>query len=521
MSIPSALIHNEESAARLAQKLGFDKGIEDIVNSITEASQEMLTKTGRTLAEAAIPEGMLELHRVWRDVDAVMGPGKSALQVMLTRYPRLQDTAERMTRYLRKGLQARTEVTRKLWLDAMDSELKTFSRLKSEVAKSMEQSVIPIKKKLEAKLGDEAFRLLVTLSPEEVKQECQSALNELERVIQHQRKALSKGVDARPSTAMLEARAKALVTKFEATKHSGERSVMATRIRRLTEFGDPQKLGMEFAKKVKRRITGTLPALGEIEDSAIIFMEALGVAASARPDGARLLRRYVEHGPGSLKPAELERISGYLGQLWGLLPEEIGTRMKFLDSIFHKAAFEVLADFPPPLRGQMGVEIIEGPLWVIDHTGAARQFGDGSMLLKGPNGQAAIIGLGEFKAGFDKNLLQQLFVRSDGRAVNATITFIGADGKEQIRTLTREFAFDNGKKVALTKPPIYVYGRPTGETAKTAAQFKDMVNREMQSGRELWKLQLPFDTKSNERFVNESIKEAVKTLINARKSWGR
>jgi hypothetical protein len=43
----------------------------------------------------------------------------------------------------------------------------------------------------------------------------------------------------------------------------------------------------------------------------------------------------------------------------------------------------------------------------------------------------------------------------------------------------------------------------------------------MKSGRELWKIHLPFDTKSNERFVNEALQEAVNTLKKAKKDWGR
>lgn len=73
--------------------------------------------------------------------------------------------------------------------------------------------------------------------------------------------------------------------------------------------------------------------------------------------------------------------------------------MGFLDAIFHKNAFEMLADFPPALRSKMKVEPVEGPLWLIDATGAPRQFGDGCMLLTGPSKKSVIVGLGELKAG--------------------------------------------------------------------------------------------------------------------------
>ena len=83
---------------------------------------------------------------------------------------------------------------------------------------------------------------------------------------------------------------------------------------------------------------------------------------------------------------EMKRVEGILGQLGGLMPEEVALRMGFCDALFHKAAFEVLADLPPELRAQLGVEIVQGPLWVMGPSGLARQFGDGCMLLTGPGG---------------------------------------------------------------------------------------------------------------------------------------
>jgi hypothetical protein len=519
MSVPSALLHNDQTLAKLAKELDLD----GILSGITEASEETLAKVRltRTLTEAASPEGTLELTRVWRTLDAVLGPGKSTLEVLLARYSRLQDITDRMAKQLNRGLRARADVTRRLALASMDNELKAFSRLKSEVLIAVDENIAPIRRKLTADMEDKFIEKISALSSQEVKKECQRALEEMELAFKNQRKALSKGVDARPGSAVLEARARALVTKLKATKQTAERAVIASRIKRLSEwFPDPQKIAAEFAKKIKSRVGRVLPALEDIEDSAVVFMDALGVAASARPDGARLLRRYVENGAGTLTTKELERINGYLGQIRGLLPEEIANRMKFLDSVFHKRAFEALAEFPPALRSRMSVEMVEGPLWVIDQAGAPRQFGDGCMLLTGPDGRSAIVGLGEFKAGFDEDLLTQLFVRSDGRAVSSKVTFLGSDGNEQIRTLTREFPLGEGKNVSVT--PTYVYGRPAGETEETAARFKEMVDEQMRSGREVWKVPLPFSSKSNDQFAHEVLKEAVNTLKKAkRKNWGR
>jgi hypothetical protein len=68
---------------------------------------------------------------------------------------------------------------------------------------------------------------------------------------------------------------------------------------------------------------------------------------------------------GPINPDDLRRVGGYLSNLRGLLPEELAVRMRFLEGVFSKRAFEVLDAFPPRLRGQMTVEIVNGPLWVV------------------------------------------------------------------------------------------------------------------------------------------------------------
>jgi hypothetical protein len=159
--------------------------------------------------------------------------------------------------------------------------------------------------------------------------------------------------------------------------------------------------------------------------------------------------------------------------------------------------------------------MVDGPLWV-----GGRQFGDGCMLLTF-EGQSAIIGLGEIKAGFDEDLLTQLFVRSDRRAADAVVRFTGTDGKSYTRTLTREFSFADGTKVPVRKSPIYAYGRPEGEAPETVEAFKKMVEDQLSSGREMWKVQLPFTTASNAAFANAALLEAVRALIKAKPDWGK
>jgi hypothetical protein len=170
----------------------------------------------------------------------------------------------------------------------------------------------------------------------------------------------------------------------------------------------------------------------------------------------------------------------------------------------------------------LSVVIVDGPLWVLGSSGPARQFGDGSMLITGPGGQSAIVGLGEVKAGFDEDLLEQLFVRSDKRAIDAKVTFVDREGNTQIRQLTREFKLRGAEKpIALTKPPIYVHSSPADQSVEAAAKFKQMLDDQMRSGRELLKVQLPFGTAENARFTDEALKEGVKTMKKLRADWGR
>jgi len=47
-----------------------------------------------------------------------------------------------------------------------------------------------------------------------------------------------------------------------------------------------------------------------------------------------------------------------------------------------------------------------------------------------------------------------------------------------------------------------------------------MVKNEMESGRELWKIELPFTEQANSLFAEESLRAAVKTLKKANPKWG-
>jgi hypothetical protein len=501
----------------------FSADVERIVEGITEA-EEVLAKTrvGRALTEASAPEGVLEVTRIWREVDAAMGPGKSVMEVMVARYRRLNVAAERMNKLLRQGKHARSNAARKVILTEMEAELKAFATLKVEIASRIEENVEAIGKQLRAEFAEEFKGRRKTISRQKVKAECRKSLDELEQSMQAQWDALKKGIDGSPSAAAMKKRADTLVTRLKATSQSGERAVISSRIKRLARYQNAQEISIDFSKRLKRRLRRTLPALHDIEDSALVFMEALGAVESASPEVARLLRRYAEEGAESLKKWEMQRVEGILGNLRGLMPEEVALRMGFCDAFFQKAAFEILADLPPELRSRLSVEIVQGPLWVMGPSGPARQFGDGCMLLTGPGGKSALVGLGEVKAGFDEELLQQLFARSDKRAIDATVSFVDREGNIQVRQLTREFKLPGTEQpVPITKPPIYVHSSPGGQALETADQFKQMVGDQMRSGRELLKVQLPFDAAANQRFAEESLKEAVNTLKKADKSWGR
>jgi hypothetical protein len=495
---------------------------ESTFDNVLLSSEDRLSKghLARTLAEASTPEGTLELGRVWRDVDTLMGPGASVLHTLTARYSSLQSVTTRMGGHLRRLAQTRGAGARRLLLTEMDRELTAFARLKGEILAAVDANTKDIGQKLKAELTKDQLAKAGRISASEVRKECQEALGEFEQSLRDLRKAAEDGIDRRPGTVALKRLTEEQLTTLKAGADVGRRQVLSSRISRLATFGNPMELGPRLAGRLKRAVGRHLPALEEVEDTALMFMEALGVVAQARPSGTKLLRRYAEGGAKALDAAELKRLEGYIGQIAGLLPEEVATKMRFMEGIFYKNAFEVLGDFPPALRGKMSVEMVEGPLWVVGGSGPPRQFGDGCLLITGSAGQSAIVGLGEFKAGFDEGLLTQLFVRSDGRAVNSRVRFLDAKGQVQIRTLTREFSFGEGERVALTRRPVYVYGRPGGETPETTAKFAAMVDDQMRSGREMWKMQLPFSTKTNRYFAEEAVKESVRILTKAT-AWGR
>jgi hypothetical protein len=497
--------------------------VERIVESIGE-SEQLLAKThlGRTLAEASAPEGILEVRRAWREVDAVIGPGKSAMDVMLARYRSLSGVSERMNELLRQGRRARSATARRFLLAEMDTELKAFRKFKSEIADRVEQSVDEIRNRLTADFSEEFTRGRKTITRREAKAECIDALDEFELALQNQREAIERRIAGTPTAAQAEKRAESMVTRLEETSQTGERAIISYRVKRFAQHPNAQELSAEFAKGLKRRLRRDFPAIHDIDDSALVFMEALGAIESARPDVARLLRRYAEGGAASLSKKELEKVGGILGHLRGLMPEEVALRMGFCDALFHKAAFELLADIPPELRNQLSVEIVEGPMWVVRSSGAPLQFGDGAMLITGPEGQSAIVGLGEVKAGFDEDLVEQLLSRSDKRAIDAKVTFLDREGNTQMRQLTRQFKLRGPTEpVALTKPPIYVHSSPAGQGVEAAADFQHMLDEQLRSGRELLKVQLPFGVAENNRCTEAMLKEGVKTMKKIRPSWGK
>ena len=512
----------EETTKELAD-LRRSSAAETNFDGVLLSSEDRLTKghITRTLAEISTPEGMLELHRVWREVDSLMGPGKSVLQTLTARYFELRTATTTMSGYLKQLERTTGASARRLVLHEMDRELTKFARLKNDIIKSAHADARALAKELKAELRGDELAKLGKLSVDDVRKETTAALDEFQQALTNMRKAAERGVDARPGPVALRKLAEDQVVALKAGGGTGARKVLSSRIKSLAEFGDPMELGPILAKQMKKRLGRRLSALNDIPDTSLMFMEALGAVCQAKLGGTVLLRRFAEGGASTLNAQELKRVNGYISQVAGLLPEEMAARMKFLEGIFYKRAFETLDQFPPSLRGKLRVEMVEGPLWVVGSSGPPRQFGDGCMLVSGPRGQSTLVGLGEFKAGFDEDLLTQLFVRSDGRAVNSRVRFIDAEGNVQLRTLTRELTFGQGERVALTQPPIYVYGRPAGETPETAAKFSQMVDEQMRSGREMWKIQLPFSAEANRYFAEEAVRESVRILTRARPRWGR
>jgi hypothetical protein len=508
----------EETGQELA-RLRLLAAAETDFDGVILATEDRMAKShlAATLSEATTPSGALELRRVWRETDATLGPGRNVLHVLTARHPPLRASLDRVNRYLTLSDSLISDASRTVVLARMDAELAAFGQLRQEVLQAAAADSATLTKELTAAVGAEAAAKPITLTAQQLREECERALKEAEQQLTHLRQAAGRGAKARAIETAASRRAREEVQALLAGRRAGRTAEQTSRIRAVARFHDPT-ISEGFARRVKQRMTGGLPALKSIDDAEAFFAEALGVAASAR--NPKLLRRYVELGAGALSAKDLERVRGYLSQLRGLLPEELAIRMNFLEGVFSKRAFEVLDAFPPPLRGQMTVEMVEGPLWVVSGRGAKRQFGDGCLLLTGPNGQSTIIGLGEFKAGFDADLLEQLFVRSDGRAVRSTVEFTAVDGTRQTRTLTRQFSFEGGTQVPVKEPPLYVYGRPQGETVETAEKFKAMIDDQMLSGREMWKVQLPMTTQINADFADVALEEAVKALTKAKPTWG-
>jgi hypothetical protein len=510
----------EETTEEIAQLRRLSRAETDL-DGVMLSTEDRMAKShvAATLQEATTPAGALKLQRVMRETDKSLGPGRNVLHVLAARHPPLHASLDRMNRFLALSDGVISDASRTVVLARMDAEIAAFARLRDEILDTVTAQGETLAKELTAAVGPEAKKTPAMLTARQLHDECERALGEAEQQIVHRRQAAGRGAKARAVGEEASRRAREDMQALKAGRRAGRTAEQTSRVRAVAvRFYDHPKIVEEFARSLKQRIAMDLPALKGIDDAEVFFAEVLGVAASAH--NPKLLRRYVEHGAGALKADELKRVRGYLGNLLGLLPEEVPIRMRFLEGVFSKRAFEVFDAFPPRLRGQMTVEMVEGPLWVATGRGAKRQFGDGCLLLTGPKGQSAIIGLGEFKAGFDADLLEQLFVRSDGRAVTSAVEFTAADGSRQTRTLTREFSFEGGTRIPLKEPPLYVYGRPGGESVETAERFKKMVEDEMLSGREIFKIQLPFTTQMNAKFADVALEEAVRTLVKAKPTWG-
>jgi hypothetical protein len=513
---PWTLLTAEETAEELA-RLRILAAAETDFDAVVLWTEDRMAKShiADTLEHATTPAGSLKLERVWRETDRTLGPGRNVLHVLTARHPPLRASLDKMNRYLTLSDSLISDSSRKVLLAHMDAELATFAQVRQDIINAAAAEAETLTNDLKAVMSPGADQPK-TLTANQLQEECSRALADAERQLFQMRQNAGRGAKARAAGEAAARRGREEVQAILAGRRAGRSAEQTSRVRAVARFNDPT-IGETYARRLKQRLGASLPELKGIGDAEVFFAEALGVAASAKNPG--LLRRYVMH-TGPISPDDLRRVGGYLSNLRGLLPEELAVRMRFLEGVFSKRAFEVLDAFPPRLRGQMTVEIVNGPLWVVGGRGAKRQFGDGCLLLTSPTGQSAIIGLGEFKAGFDADLLEQLFVRSDGRAVSSAVEFTAVDGTRQTRKLTREFSFEGGTRIRLKEPPLYVYGRPAGETAETAKRFKAMVEEEMSSGREMWKVQLPFTTQMNAEFADAALEEAVRTLVKLRPGWG-
>lgn len=480
--------------------------------------------TAKPFAVGVMPEGALELVRLEREIDRVVAPGTSIAKILLTRYAEVRKATQKMSTMARlANREMASSPLKKLVLAKMDAEVKAFAELSKTTVDTVRKDAKAIAKSLQADLDVPDIALARV---DDVVREVQIGLKEMQQKFTALRRDAEVGLAGRPAAELAAARSKAFVTQVAATADVPARSVMSYRIKGVTQhLSSAPEMARNLGKRLKQQLQLQVPEIGKIEDSSLFFLEALGLVAidETKTNGAlkaRILRKFAEQGEGTLTAAERARLQGYLSAMRGLLPEQTALQSKYLESLFHKSAFEILSRFPPDIRKNFVVEVVEGPMWSLGAKGPARQFGDGCMLITSPSGESAIVGLNEIKAGYDEELLKQLFDRSDRRAVGSQVTFLGRDNKPQTRRLTREFAAGKqGELVEVT--PIYAYGRTSGESPETAQQFQAMVEDQMRTGREVWKVPLPLTAAQNELFTRAAVKEAVLEIVKKKPKWGK
>ena len=381
-----------EEAAEDFKKLGELAKVETDFDEVLLSTEDRLCKAriARAMADATTPPNALELHRIWRDLDALMGPGQSMLHVLCTQYPPLATATDRMSRLLRASLRVRTPAARKLALESLDIEISNFAALSSKIKPKAAEDLSNWHKTLKERYGAADYPEFMNSlgrqdarkklpDKEELLKEAAAALSAVEDGFKTALKAAKSGKDSRAVTKAFEESARIEVEWLkEVHEATGEKLIslqsegkqiprtaeLASRISSLSAFASrvkksPVELGTELAAILRFELATDIPILEHLRDTHL-FMEVLGVVAQAKSEKHRLLLNFAN----SSDPAKDPVIKGYVRQLLGLLPEASAVHMNFMPAAFSKRAFEVLSEFPEHLRGMMMVEIVPGPLWV-------------------------------------------------------------------------------------------------------------------------------------------------------------
>ena len=485
---------------------GVPKDIDRFVErSFAGLESKLLTGEGTELLakgtfETVVPVEAIELTRVWKTINKILGPGNSPLNVLAAAYPDIASIMGRLEKIAgfafaagappSRGARARVEL--------------------NKLVREMDKVKAVVEADLDRKLAAASFKGAQKTVAEQSIQGYKRSLVELQNSVKQQRDTVASLAKAGGAYLKRAERKKLVVTEI-LKKGNATGKAIGTAFNTLRKFGDIVTLGDALrARMAKARVKTLVDEVWHLIDpESLLFARALGIVAAVKADAKRwaLFQKAAKDGIESLGKAERDSVNGTLNQLRGLLPEEASDTLGALHAMGKKRALEVMADWPKELAktaDKMSLEHVQGPFWIKGEGKLWAEFGDGATLLHDPSGGGAyLILLGESKSYLPRKLFDQIFRRSDKRFAGQIVHYIDEAG--QLRSVTL-------KPLPGNAPPTYVFSRPQGMTEREIKELDKMVEDGMQGERELWKLDLPFRRDHNESFVKMLFEQAVATL---------